>query len=153
MATSTCHDQICSPSATKLSSAAASWKDDPVSASFQLFSLIEMQDRFLEQVQAIDAYILELAEKIVRDAANGGHVGHGLLLLNRKCVAEGVRQVYLRLATQKWRQVRQCYRAIRQIFDDQDHLSATDLDQSHDHEVTQIARGLSMECCAFQRSC
>ncbi|XP_071106536.1 uncharacterized protein [Haliotis cracherodii] len=153
MATSTCADQNCAPSATKLSSAAASWKDDPVSASFQLFSLIEMQDRFLQQVQAIDTYILELAEKVVKDAAKGGHVGHGLLLLNRKCVAEGVRQVYLRLATQKWRQVRQCYRAIRQNFDDQDLLSATDLDQSHDHEVTQIARGLSMECCSFQRSC
>ncbi|XP_046354398.2 uncharacterized protein LOC124133854 [Haliotis rufescens] len=153
MATSTCASQICSPSATKLSSAAASWKDDPVSASFQLFSLIEMQDRFLEQVQAIDAYILELTEKIVKDAANGGHVGHGLLLLNRKCVAEGVRQVYLRLATQKRRQVRQCYNFIRQNFDDHDDLSATDMGESHDHEVTQIARGLSMECCAFQRSC
>ncbi|XP_071106537.1 uncharacterized protein [Haliotis cracherodii] len=153
MATSNCADHICSPSATKLSSAAASWKGDPVSASFQLFSLIEMQDRFLEQVQVIDAYILDLAEKIGRDAANGGHVGHGLLLLNRKCVAEGVRQVYLRLATQKWRQVRQCYNFIRQNFDDHDHLLAADLDESHNYEVTQIARGLSKECCVFQRPC
>ncbi|XP_067671054.1 uncharacterized protein [Haliotis asinina] len=146
-------DQIRSQIASKLSSATASCNNDPVSASFQLFSLIEMQDKYLEQVQAIDAYILELSEKIGRDAASGGHVGHGLLLLNRKCVAEGVRQVYLRLATNKWKQVRQCYNFIRQNFENQDHLSAADLDESHDHEVTQIARGLSMECCAFQRSC
>ncbi|XP_067673772.1 uncharacterized protein [Haliotis asinina] len=152
MSTSVCADQICSLSASNLSSAAL-WKDDPVSASFQLFSLIEMKDRLLKQVLAIDAYIVELSEKIGRDAASGGHVGHGLLLLNRKCVAEGVRQVYLRLATNKWRQVRQCYNFIRQNYENQDHLSAADLDESHDHEVTKIARGLGMEYCVFQRSC
>ncbi|XP_067670931.1 uncharacterized protein [Haliotis asinina] len=153
MATSTCANQICSPAATNLPPSSVQKKDDPVSASFQLFSLIEMQDRFLEQVRLIDIYIVELSEKIGRDAANDGHVGHGLLLLNRKCVAEGVRQVYLRLATNKRRQVRQCYNFIRQNFENQDHLSAADLDESHDHEVTKIARGLSMECCTFQRPC
>ncbi|XP_046572832.1 uncharacterized protein LOC124280894 [Haliotis rubra] len=153
MATSTSADQICSPAATKLPPSSVQVKEDPLSASFQLFSLIEMRDRFLEQVRVIDTYILELSEKIVRDADNGGHIGHGLLLLNRKCAAEGVRQVYLRLATNKRRQVRQCYNFIRQNYENQDYLSASDVDESHVHEVTKIARGLSMECCAFQRSC
>lgn len=128
---------------------------DPISASFRLYGLIDVHDKTLEQVQALDAYILDITEKIVKDTlSNRGHVGHGLLLLNRKCVAEGMRDVFVKLANRKWHQVRECYNYILSRFDTRDDRFANlDDDVVDDHEVVNIARGLSMECCTFQRGC
>ena len=93
-----------------------------------------------------DAYIDSLSEKMASQARSG-HIRHGLVLLQRKCTAESVRQVYMRYAFRKYLQIVRSYRRAGiqvQRMTSEDYLT-------NEFQATDIAMGMTREFNIFQR--